>query len=428
LRQRLIGLIAGMSGFALVAGASGVAHAQAAIESVFQRDRNVGVRERPRPAYDAIGARSGAFLILPRVEASAAYEDNIFATETNEVSDEIFSVLPSITAQSQWSRHALQARVEANRFQYAENTTQNNTSYLAGVSGRLDVVRGAEVTSAVTYEHLVEPRSSQSSPAAAREPVEYDQFSIDLGASRELNRYRISGGLRYRSYDFSDTISFAGSPIDMDFRNNSFWEGQVRADYALSPALAIYATGIAHSWAFKQPSLVGDLDRDASGYQIAGGADFEISNLVRGQIQAGVLHNKFDDPRAGSTTGLGLQGRVEYFPTQLLTVELTADRTVQSTGLVGAAGVNHTGFGVRGDYELLRNVILTARAGRLVDNFQGLDRKDRIWTATLGANVLVNRRVGVNLLYTRYNQDSSGLARGADFAVNRVQVGLVLQY
>jgi len=141
-----------------------------------------------------------------------------------------------------------------------------------------------------------------------------------------------------------------------------------------------------------------------------------------------VLHNKFDDPRAGSTTGLGLQGRVEYFPTQLLTVELTADRTVQSTGLVGAAGVNHTGFGVRGDYELLRNVILTARAGRLVDNFQGLDRKDRIWTATLGANVLVNRRVGVNLLYTRYNQDSSGLARGADFAVNRVQVGLVLQY
>jgi hypothetical protein len=428
LQRKLIRFAAAIGGVAFVAAPAGAALAQTAqIESVFQRDRNVSVRERARPAYDALGIRSGAFLLFPRAEATAAYEDNIFAAQTDEESDTIFSFTPSLSADSQWSRHALNGRVRANIFQYADNSTQNNEAYAASMNGRLDVIRGAFLNGGLSYEHLVEPRTSQSSPFSAAEPVEYDQFGAEIGAVREFNRVRLSGDVNYRSYDFSDVVSRAGTPIDQDYRNNSSWEGRVRADYALSPALAFYATTIIHSWAFKEPNP-GDVDRDANGYQLAAGADFELSNLMRGQIQAGYMQNKFDDPTIDDITGLGLFGRIEYFPTDLLTVELNAERSVQATGVFGAAGIRHMGVGVQADYELLRNLILTARVDHNSDLYRGFERKDKVWVGTLGANVLINRRVGMNVLYRRYEQSSSGLGAGPEFAVNRIQAGLVLQF
>jgi hypothetical protein len=406
--------------------AAPAAHAQS--QGAFQRDRNVTVRDRPRPDYDALGLRAGSFLIFPKVEASEAHEDNVFAEATNEKSDWVTSVAPSVRVESQWSRHALQARLQANAYRYSKYDDNSSTTLSSGLSGRLDVVRGTAITGGVGFDHLVEPRSSASSPTDAVDPVRYNQTSLDLGASREVNRLRLSGAVHYRNYVFQNTRSFLGTPINEKYRNNTSWEQQVRVDYALSPALALFATGTHNDWAFKEPTNPFDVDRDASGYSAAVGADFEVTQLVRGQVQAGYMRQKFDDPRVPDGRGLSLLGRVEYFPTQLLTVTANVERTVQATGVFQAGGVVHTALGLQGDYELLRNLIITARVQHYDDDYRGLARTDKIWSAALGANYLINRRLGVNVLYSRYDQNSNGLQRDRDFVTNRIQVGLVAQY
>jgi hypothetical protein len=83
----------------MIAAGAPAAHAQG--QSAFQRDRNVTVRDRPRPNYDALGLRAGSFLIFPKIEASEAHEDNVFAEETNEKSDWVTSVAPSVRVESQ---------------------------------------------------------------------------------------------------------------------------------------------------------------------------------------------------------------------------------------------------------------------------------------------------------------------------------------
>jgi len=398
-----------------------------ALESPFGRTANVSVRERPRPELEALGVRSGGFLIYPKVGLSEAYEDNVFAAETNPASDWITDLAPSLTAESQWSRHQLQAHLSLDTFRYAKYTADSDTTYSAGANGRLDVVTGTAITGGVSYDRLIEPRTAATANTAERDPAAYNQAALDLGASREINRFRVSGAVHYRDYDFKNNQTVTGVPIDLRYRDNRTWEESVRADYAVSPALAVYATALHNDWNYST-QLAGDVNRDASGYQVAAGVDFDVSRLARGQVQAGYLDQSFDDPRVGKARGLGFLGKIEYFPSQLLTLTVDAARQVNPTGLIGAAGALHTDFGAQADYELLRNLILTARAQRLRDNYRGIDRVDSIWSASLGANYLLNRRVGLNLIYNYYNRKSEGRARGTDFAVNRVQLGVVVQY
>lgn len=419
----------GAAALLMMAASATMAHAQASQpgQSAFQRDRNVTVRDRPRPDYDALGLHAGTFMVYPKAEVSEAYESNVFAEEIKPKSDWVTSFSPSVTAQSQWSRHALSAHIASNIYQYARFNDNNSATLSAGLNGRLDVVRGTAITTAIGYDHLVEPRSSASSPTGAIDPVRYNQASADLGFSREVNDIRLSGAVHYRNYVFQNTRSFLNTPIYEKYRNNTSWEEQARIDYAVSPALALFVSGTHDSWAFKAP-VPTDVNRDATGYSLAGGADFEVTQLIRGQVQAGVLKQNFKDVRVPDASGLSLLGKVEYFPTQLLTLTGTAERAVQATGVIGAGGTLHTNFGLQADYELLRNLILTARLAHTNDNYRGLDRQDRIWTGALGANYLVNRYFGLNLLYSRYDEDSSGLQRGRIFVDNKIQVGLVAQY
>ncbi|MCK5908823.1 MAG: outer membrane beta-barrel protein, partial [Caulobacter sp.] len=47
--------------------------------SNFKRDKNVSVRQRPRPDYEAAGQKAGGFTLYPRVTADVERNDNIYA-------------------------------------------------------------------------------------------------------------------------------------------------------------------------------------------------------------------------------------------------------------------------------------------------------------------------------------------------------------
>src|SRR5262245_66377031 len=56
------------------------------LQSVFQR---------PRPDYDPLGLRFGSWLFYPEMTVAAAYDDNIFATESDRTDDFIFTATPA---------------------------------------------------------------------------------------------------------------------------------------------------------------------------------------------------------------------------------------------------------------------------------------------------------------------------------------------
>jgi hypothetical protein len=396
-------------------------------QSSFDRDRNISVLQHPREGYEARGIRTGTFLVFPKVTVTAERNDNIYASDTGEVSDTVWHLQPEIAFNSDWARHALQGYVRGTLNRYQDNSGENTDEYGAGLRARIDVLRKAKINTSLDASHLTEPRTSANSPTGATEPVEYDLVAFALGGDREFNRLRVSGKFDSRNYDYTSPPSASGGVIDQKFRNRTIYSLQGRADYAVSPATAVFAeiTGNKHEYD-RQPPVV-PVTRDSDGLQALAGVNFEIGALTRGEVAVGYIQQTFDDPTMRKLDGLGARAQVEWFPTQLTTVTVNASRTVEDSAVGNSAGYLSSNIGAQVDHEFLRNFIVTGRVGYGKDKYTGITREDVRTSAGLSATYLINHNLGLTVAYDYSDQDTrKGV--GADFTVNKVGATLTVQY
>lgn len=398
--------------------------------SNFKRDRNVSVRQRPHPGYEALGVREGAFMVWPKLNTTVEYNNNIYATSADEKSDTVWHVSPEIDVTSNWSRHALNlyARSVINRF--SDFSSENTEDYSVGGQGRLDVLRSAQINGGADWSRLTEPRTSAASLGQAH-PVQYELTSAYLSGAREFNRLRLSGRFDARNFLYLDETG--NSPQHDRDRLMTIATG--RADYAVSPDTALFIQVAANNRDYRlgaTPSVLsaypGFTNRDSNGVEILGGANFELSATARGEIGVGWVKQKFDNSAFKDISGFGSRAQVEWFPTQLTTVTFTGSRTIEDAGIQGASGYLSTNVGAQLDHELLRNVIVSGNLGYGRDEYRGIDRDDKRYTAGVSATYLLNRNVGVTVGYNHFKQNSSGTAGSGDFTVDKIGATLTLQY
>jgi hypothetical protein len=420
------------SGLALMAGGQALAQSETlvATQSEFARDRNVSVAERPRPGYDAIGVPLGGFTAYPSLTVGVEENDNIYAAQADKHSDTIFNINPELDLNSNWARNQLQAFVRAASRQYDKFTTESSTDYQLGASGRLDVGRGRLIGGA-DYGRFAEPRTDvNASPGSLNsvKPIEYDQTDAFVGGVEELNRLRLTGRFDYQKFDYQNGRDANGDAVDEHYRNRDVEIVSGKAEYAISPDTSVYLAASYNNHSYDQKPPQTPLNRDSHGEDVAVGADFDLTHLLRGQIQVGYLTQDFDAHTFGTISGLSANGKLEWFPTQLTTVTFIGSRAVQDAAVDGSPAYLANVFNVQVDHELLRNLILTGRIGIENDDYQSIDRNDQNQTAYVGASYLMNRHVGFTLSYNYLNQDSSGSARGPKYKVNLIQLSSKLQF
>lgn len=405
-----------------------LASAQAATDSNFARDRSVSVRQRAHPGYEALGVSLGAFTAYPKVAIGVEHNDNIYGASTNEVSDVVWRVQPEVVVASNWSRHSLQAYARGSINRYNDFDSENSEDFTVGATGRLDITRRANVTAGAQYASLTEPRTSSSSPVLAAHPIEYDQTSAFVTAGREFNRLKVSARLDYAKFDYQDGRTTAGAVVEQDDRDRTNTSLTARADYAVSPATALFVqvSGNKRDYRLSKPAVA--LIRDSDGVEALAGANFEIGAVMRGELGVGYIKQSYDDPAFKTIDGMGARALVEWFPTELTTVTLNGSRTVEDSGIPGSSGYLSSNVGGQIDHELMRNVLLTGQLSYGKDEYEGVDRNDKRLNAGVSATYLMNRHVGLTVGYSYFDQKSDGLAAGGDFKVNKVGASVTLQF
>jgi len=415
-------------GATLALGAVGFAGASALAQS-FERDRNVSVMERPRPEYDALGVPMGSFTAYPAATVGVEYNDNVYATTTATQDDTILKGSAEMLVQSNWSRHFLSFFGVVSHDEYSDLSDENHTDYTLRADGRVDVVRSTTLGGSAVYQQLTEPRTSSSAPGGAAEPIQYSVTGFDGYGTYERGRARFRVSSAFNEYDYDDAFSAAGAVLDQDFRDKDVWRSSLRSDFAVSPDTALFFEAIydERTYSLQPPAVT--LARDSEGYELLAGANFDITNLVRGEIGVGYVNQDYDNASLPSVEGVGLRGNVEWFPTQLTTVSFGASRTVEDSTVTGSSGYLSSNFTVNIDHELMRNVILSANALYAEDDYEGIDRTDDRLGAGLGVTYYVNRYVGVSGTYNYLEQNTSGTAGGGtEYEVNRFGVSLRLKF
>jgi hypothetical protein len=380
-------------------------------DNPFLRGRYTAVTERAQPEFDPEPVRAGAFNINASIGASAAYNDNIFAEQTNEDSDTIFRIQPKVEARSNWSTHEIALGGEVDHKEYSDNDSETSTDYSVFLNGRADVTRSFALRAGVDAEHVTEERYEPAS-IGAPEPAAFDGYGAFASAMYRMDRVQIEATVGFREQEYDQ--------VAQQLRDNQDTYVSGRISYAISPDVAVFVQGrrSEQDYSFS--------DREGTRTTIDAGVNFELAAPFRGEIAIGSFKDERDAAIYEDTDGLSVAANVQWFPTQLTTVTFHGFRGAIDPGLVASATAVASSYGVRVDHELYRNILLFGGLRMENNKFEGIaiDREDDALAASIGAAWKLNKNARVEAQYTGRTQDSSGANAGPDMDQNVLSVGV----
>ncbi|MGH6949476.1 MAG: outer membrane beta-barrel protein [Vitreimonas sp.] len=398
--------------------------------SYFRRDRNMSVKDRQRQRDDGLGWRMGSFRLKPEIAVAAGYNDNIAATETDEQEGMVYQGDVRLDLKSDWGRHELNAGLYVPTVNYVSAWTA--TDAVLHVDGRYDVDRGLSIIGGVLYGERHEPYSYLPDGVQLEEPIAYHDGRAHIGFVQTLNRVRLAARADYAVYDYEDGELTSGLPYETDDRDLTETGFSVRADYAMSELVSFFVTASSNDRDHKLDVPDVSVNEDSNGYEVLGGVNFDITRLMRGEVAVGYFSQSFDDPALNETTGAAAQALVEWYPDELVTITVGAQRRVENAPVEevstpGAATYVGNDLSVAADYEFRRNVILGLTTRYSLDEYDQIDREDHRLNAYATVDYEVNRNTLLTLRVGHETQESEGVDQGRNYDANFATIGVRLR-
>ena len=113
----------------------------------------------------SLGSAQTRIEVTPMIDVSETYDDNIFLTKDNKVSDYITVVTPGISMGLVQEHTNFQVRYAPSFYRYADRDDQDNTAHSAGLTFGQDLVEGLRFNLTDTF--LKSDRSSGRPPEPA---------------------------------------------------------------------------------------------------------------------------------------------------------------------------------------------------------------------------------------------------------------------
>ncbi len=381
------------------------------------------VSERDRAYAKPEGLRAGNYTILPSVGTSVVFDDNIFRSDLDKVSDWRSEITPSVKFQSHLPRHVLDMSLDGRIVNYLENTSQDYANVRAKIDSALHFdhahTLSANFLSAIEHEE----RGEISTPLSASEPVQVFHNHASVGITRDVGRLYGTLMATFDRWDYADVRALNGDNLDQDYRNTDQFSTALRFGYRFSPGYEF----VGKIRALRELNRGNDLyDRDASGYEVMAGLAFESSPLLRWRILAGYGFRNFDQVDiADVSTGL-IEAQVQWLPTQHLTFTGIATRQIIAADAVQDAGRIETRLLGRIDYEIWHNVVMNLSMAYADAEYVGVERRDRTYTGRIGLDYHMNKNwllsVGYEHIVRQSTEDLFDMSR------NRVTIGAKLRF
>jgi hypothetical protein len=389
-------------------------------------EHNTAVTERVQPGYVAPGFDLGSFTLSPSLKVSGLYDDNILGLAQNGESDAILRIQPDVSIQSNWARNSLSFDASGTIDRYATHSSENIADYDLSSAGVLQITQDLVARAGIRVESDHQSRLSQDIFAETINPIAYTKQSGAISLTQDLGRLRVSTDATVSHSNYQNGQMLDGSVYEADTSDNVSYQVGTRVSYAQSSSLAWFVRALYNNRNFSvgTPTVPA---RSSQGYQVLAGVDFEPAALLRGSIGIGYIQQLYNSPFYTSFAGFGFNGKVQFFPTQLTTVTVSGDRSVQDSGIPGSGGYLSTNGSIRVDHELLRQLLLGAQVGYQYNVFHNLDRRDGRVAVGANSTYRMNRNVSLELNYNRLVQTSHGADRFRAFTDNRLMFGVTLR-
>jgi hypothetical protein len=396
--------------------------------------RDTTVLTRPRPETDPQGLRLGSFFLFPRAEVDETYNDNIFATPTQNTSDFTTVLAPSFDLLSNWNQDALNFHASGAFGNYASHSSENYRDASVTADGRFDIDEGKKAYGDLQFSKLHESRYSPNSPGSAADPVKYLTYGGALGYAQSGLRVGYSTDFSLNRYEYEAPPRIGGGFVPQSDRNMTTPDFAVRGSYEFVENIQAYVRGEGNVRAYDHGADLTNPNRSSVGYRIDTGLHADLTGVVVADVYVGYLEQIYRNQIYSPLRGIDLGAKLTWNPTTLDTVRFGVDRTVQDLNdAVLAPGQVSPGYldtvvSLTEDHELLRNLILSANANYVNDSFQGINRTDNTYGLGAGAKYLMNPFLYLGFSYNYAHRRSSGAQATTPYTDNLVMMRLSTQY
>jgi hypothetical protein len=380
----------------------------------------------PEDPYAALGVHTGAFTLFPAIELIGGYDTNPAHAPDGRAAS-LYTVMPELRAQSNWSRHELKADLRGSYTGYSPDATPTlSRPYFNGkIDGRIDVTKQTRIDlGSRVLVSTDNPGSPNLQAGLAKLPI-FVTYGGSAGIGHRFNRFELSikGDAERTAYQQSTLTD--GTTASNDDRDYNQYAGVLRGGYELSPGVTPFVEVGADT-------RVHDLNADFSGFQrnskgVTGkiGSTFELSRLLTGEISLGYVRRNYEDARLESLKGLLGDASLVWTATALTTVKFTGKSAVGESTVPGVSGVLYRDAGLQVDHAFRRWLIGSLKLGFGLDDYVGLDRTDKRYSAGLGLTYKLDRSVQIK---GEVRQDwLRSNVSGADYTATVMLLGLRLQ-
>jgi len=369
------------------------------------------------------GLRAGNYIILPEAGAAVTFDDNIFSTDAEKVSDFRSDLTPSVQFRSELPRHVLDFSLDGRIVNYLEHTDQNYENVKGRLEGALHFDNAHTLSATILSALDHEERNSPSYPFAASEPVQVWYNKAAVGITRDVGRLYGTISAAAESWDFADNVALDGQPLDLDYRDTQAYSTSLRMGYRISPGYDL----IGKVRGIKTLNR-GDAtsNQDSLGFEALAGLAFETNPLLRWRIMGGF--GVWDYEQAGQenlTTSL-MEAEIEWLPTQRLTIYGTLTRRLNEIGGPDGSSLLQTGANIRADYEIYHNLLLNVGASIREDDSVSLGTSELVYGGSIGLEYYLNKNWLFTFTYQHDVRESDSDSR--DMHRNRFMIGAKLRF
>jgi hypothetical protein len=374
--------------------------------------------------YAAKGLPLGGFRLYPTIEINGDYDTNVYLTETNPKDDFFTRETPQAMLHSDWSRHELDVYAAGSFYQYVNLPLQDHIDWDAGADGRLDIYQGVSLSGSGSYsaEHLANSSPDQSTSAKSPTPFSIAQSNATLSYNPYHFGFYLGGG--FSRFDYEPSKLIGGGLADNSDRNEDSYTGFAKASYEFSPGYAVFVQGNSNLDHYDLALDRSGVDRNNQGYSANAGVDMLITTLIRGQLFAGYLDQRFKGP-FGDVAGINFGANVDWAVSSLWTVHFVASRSLNGTILANASTEDDKTGQLSVDYRVQSNITITGSAMYLNAAFDGADRTDQYFEPRIQVTYHMNPWIGIELSDTYQRRVSTTV--GQNFDDNIAYLGLKFQ-
>src|SRR5665213_960707 len=365
------------------------------------------VLQRARPEYNPLGLPVGSFFVLPSIDVIEAWNSNIFATPTNDVSDFVTTFQPAVTVASDWNNHSLTFVLGDQTNLYATHPDETVNNLTAAVAGRFDVQRDVYFSGGGSAQLLHEDRSSPNAATTGKFPTEYHVIDGNAGFVHDTGRLGLRFNTAVDSYSYNDNVTTTGFVIPQKFRDNIQYSAIPRVTYEIIPGYHAFIQMPVNEREYVSHADAAGFYRSSHGYEGDIGTALNLGSLVNGEVYVGYLRQEYEDRRLSTAQGFGGGASLLWNITELTSLRFAASRTVQETDIDPASGMLESSGKIAVEHELMRNVLLTASGTYFNDLFVGTKRSDNNYNAGIGARYLLNRNFSLELDANFAHRDSN---------------------